>query len=401
LTVAVVLEYRFSRTPDGRVWTQIAFAYDFLHTHYVKTFGAVRVIARVSDVDAVPGDWLRSDGPGVSFVPVPYYIGPIQYLRRRRQITRVLRQAVEPGDALILRLPSVIGTQLLSTLPPDRPFAVQVIGDPYDVFAPGATRHPLRPFFRWWFTRTMRRQCARAAAASYVTARTLQERYPCPGYTIAFSDVQLPDAAFVAAPRTQRDSRPFRLVAVGSLENPNKGIDVLIDALAQCVKPGLDARLVVVGGGRLLAGLEGQARALGVTDRIDFPGWILAGAPVRAVLDVADLFVMPSRTEGLPRALIEAMARALPCIGSAVGGIPELLPPECIVPPDDAAALAAKIVALAADPQCLAQMSARNLAAAGDFRDAILRQRREAFYRHVRELTERWLAKGHPAAGTP
>jgi glycosyltransferase involved in cell wall biosynthesis len=399
LSVAVVLEYRFSRTPDGRVWTQVAFGYDFLYTHYVKTFGAVRVVARVLDVDSVPVDWIRADGPGVSFVPVPYYIGPMQYLRRRQEITRVLRRAVAPDEALILRLPSVLGTQLLSTLP-DRPFAVQVIGDPYDVFAPGATRHPLRPFFRWWFTRTMRRQCARAAAASYVTTRTLQRRYPCPGYTIGFSDVQLPDAAFVAAPRMPQGSRPFRLVAVGSLENPNKAMDVLIDALAQCVKSGLDARLVVVGGGRLQPDLEAQCRSLGVADRVDFRGWVPSGAAVRAVVDDADLFVMPSRTEGLPRALIEAMARALPCVGSSVGGIPELLTPDCLVAPDDVAALAAKIAELAADPRRLAEMSARNLAAAGEFRDSVLCERRETFYRKVRDLTEQWLAKGRPVAAT-
>jgi glycosyltransferase involved in cell wall biosynthesis len=401
LTVAVVLEYRFSRTPDGRVWTQVAFGYDFLRAHYVKTFGAVRVVARVREVEAVPADWLRADGPGVSFVAVPYYIGPMQYLRRRRGIARVLRRAVAADDALILRVPSILGTQVLSAQPPDRPFAVQVVGDPYDVFAPGATRHPLRPFFRWWFARTMRRQCARAAAASYVTARTLQQRYPCPGYTVAFSDVQLPDVAFVAGPRTARQSRPFTLVTIGSLENPNKAVDVLIGALARCAKSGLDARLVVVGGGRLQAGLEEQARSVGVADRVDFRGWLPAGATVRAVLDEGDLFVMASRTEGLPRALIEAMARALPCVGSAVGGIPELLPSECLVPPDEAAALAAKVVALAADPQRLAEMSARNLAAAGDFRDTVLRERRETFYGHVRELTERWLARRLPAAATP
>jgi glycosyltransferase involved in cell wall biosynthesis len=401
LTVAVVLEYRFSRTPDGRVWTQVAFGYDFLHTHYVKTFGAVRVVARVRDVDAVPADWLRADGPGVTFVAVPYYVGPMQYLRRRRGIARVLRRAVAPGDALILRVPSVLGTQVLSAQPPNRPFAVQVIGDPFDVFAPGATRHPLRPFFRWWFARTMRRQCAQAAAASYVTARTLQQRYPCPGYSVAFSDVQLPDAAFAAGPRTPRQSGPFTLVTIGSLENPNKAVDVQIDALAECVKAGLDARLVVVGGGRLQAGLEEQARSLGVADRVDFRGWLPAGATVRAVLDEADLFVMASRTEGLPRALIEAMARGLPCVGSAVGGIPELLPPDCLVPPDDAGALAAKIVALAADPRRLADMSARNLGAAGDFRDAVLCERRETFYRYVRDVTEQWIAKHQPVAATP
>jgi glycosyltransferase involved in cell wall biosynthesis len=91
--------------------------------------------------------------------------------------------------------------------------------------------------------------------------------------------------------------------------------------------------------------------------------------------------------------MIEAMARALPCIGSTVGGIPELLPPEDMVPPGDADALARKISEIVSDPQRLQQMSARNLARAGDFQEDVLRERRIEFYRYVRDRTEEWLAR--------
>ncbi len=116
-----------------------------------------------------------------------------------------------------------------------------------------------------------------------------------------------------------------------------------------------------------------------------------AGEAVREEMDRADVFVMPSRQEGLPRATIEAMARALPCIGSTVGGIPELLATEDLVPPGDALALATKIREVVSDPERMARMSARNLAKAGEYRDEALRERRVAFYRHVRKMTERWI----------
>jgi glycosyltransferase involved in cell wall biosynthesis len=89
--------------------------------------------------------------------------------------------------------------------------------------------------------------------------------------------------------------------------------------------------------------------------------------------------------------MLEAMARGLPCIGSTVGGIPELLPAEDLVPPGDAVALAAKIREVAADPERMARMSARNLAKAEEYRDEALRERRLAFYRYVRESTETWI----------
>ena len=88
-----------------------------------------------------------------------------------------------------------------------------------------------------------------------------------------------------------------------------------------------------------------------------FLGQLPAGEMVRAQLDKADLFILPSKTEGLPRALVEAMARALPCIGTTVGGIPELLPSEDLVPPGDVKALAETIEDVLRRPERLAKMS--------------------------------------------
>src|SRR5436190_2034071 len=78
---------------------------------------------------------------------------------------------------------------------------VQVVTDPYDAFVPGAIQHPLRPVLRHLFTRALRAECARACAASYVTAHALQKRYPCPAFMIGVSDVELGDGAFVAQSR--------------------------------------------------------------------------------------------------------------------------------------------------------------------------------------------------------
>jgi glycosyltransferase involved in cell wall biosynthesis len=131
---------------------------------------------------------------------------------------------------------------------------------------------------------------------------------------------------------------------------------------------------------------------LGAGDRIQFRGQLTAGAAVRAELDCADVFVLPSFQEGLPRAMVEAMARALPCIGSTVGGIPELLSADALVPPGDSVALAAVIRAVVSDPQRLRRMSCENLETARQYRQEILREKRIAFYQYVREQTSAWRA---------
>jgi glycosyltransferase involved in cell wall biosynthesis len=402
MTIVVTFEYRFARTPDGAVWTQTAYGRRFFENHFLKHFDAVRIVSRVRDEQKLEGDWNRVDGPGITLHGLPYYIGPLGYVRNARRLGKVARSAVGPDDAVILRVPSQIATHLEPLMRQGRPYGVQVVGDPYDVFAPGTIHHPLRPFFRWWFPRTMRRQCANAAAAAYVTERTLQRRYACPAYSTYFSDVELSGGAIVAEPRRPAPGqRTFTLVTVGSLAQLYKAPDVLIDAVGSLVKQGLDLRLVLVGDGRYRPELEERARAHGLGDRVIFRGQLPSGDAVRAELDRADVFVLPSRTEGLPRAIIEAMARGMPCIGSTVGGIPELLDARDLVPPDDAQALAGLIKAVVTDPQRMAEMAARNLAKANEYRDDVLRERRDAYYRHLRDVTEQWVRHRQPAGKTP
>ncbi len=220
------------------------------------------------------------------------------------------------------------------------------------------------------------------------------------------SDVELPEAAFVASPDERRE-RPFgpqsgasfRLVSIGSMAQRYKGHDLVISALRDCRSAGLDVELVIVGDGRERAELARHAERLGVQRWVTFRGQLPAGAAVRRELDDAHLFVMASRVEGLPRALVEAMARALPCIGTQVGGIPELLPPEALVPTEDAAALAARIRELAADDGRRREWSRRSWETARTYREAELQPTREAFFRAVAEAarTERPHSGAEPA----
>ena len=84
----------------------------------------------------------------------------------------------------------------------------------------------------------------------------------------------------------------------------------------------------------------------------------------------------PPSPEGLPRALIEAMAAGLPCIGTSVGGVPELLATNDLVPPRDPAALTAALRVVITDPARRDAMAAHNHEAAADFREAVLGERR-------------------------
>jgi glycosyltransferase involved in cell wall biosynthesis len=400
MNLVIATDQRYEATPDGKVWTPGQFAHQYWR-RYLEVFSLVRVVARVRQVAAVPPGWTRADGPGVSFAPVTYYLGPWQYLLRRHRVRAEARDVVGPSDAVIFRgWPEVAACLVPLLRRASHPYGLEVIGDPYDVFAPGACRHPLRPFFRWWSTRNLRRQCAAGACgALYMTEQALQRRYPCPAYSVGVTDVELPESAIALRTRSvDRRVRTVELITVATLEQLYKSPDVLIDAVAACTRDGLDLRLTMDGGGKERPGLE--ARALGLGPRVRFLGQLPAGEAVRAELDRADLFVLPSRQEGLPRAMIEAMARALPCIGSTVGGIPELLPPEDMVPPGNAEALAAKIREVVTDPGRMARMSTRNLEKAREYREDALRERRVAFYQYIKNQTELWIARRCESLGS-
>jgi glycosyltransferase involved in cell wall biosynthesis len=299
----------------------------------------------------------------------------------------MIRATIQPDDAVILRVGSNVGNWAAARLHQmGKPYGVEVVQDPYDAYAPGACSHPLRPLFRFWLTNQLRQQCRRACAAAYVTQAALQQRYPARDniFMTYYSSIDLPPQAFAAEPRMpQPGQHSFTLVMVGMLKQLYKAPDVLIDAVARCVREGLDLRLLIVGDGQHRTELEQRALRHGLQGRARFLGTVPAGQAVRDILDTADLFVLPSRQEGLPRALIEAMARGLPCIGSTVGGFAELLSPDDLVAPGDATALAEKIRAVVTDPQRQAAMATRNLQRARDYQTERLRERRMLLYRHV------------------
>ena len=410
MDLTVALDARYSVTPDGSVWSKIGMARSFWQ-RYLDVFDNVTIVARGTPIAEAPQGWLRVDGDGVVFHGIPDYHGPWECFKRYLKVRESIRSAVPARGAVILRVSSQISNMLENELCHRKlPFAVEVIGDPYEVFAPGVVDHRLRRGFRWHFSRRLRQQCLRALGAAYVTRYALQARYPCHS-PFSVSDVSLPETAFSSGASTYysnveirkddisdsaynpKPQGPYELVTVGSLEQLYKGTDVLIDAIARCVRCGVDLTATIVGGGKYQAALMAQTVRLGMESRIRFAGWVAAGVEVQKILDAADLFVLPSRTEGLPRALVEAMARARPCIGSSVGGIPELLDAPELVPAGDSAALADKILEVLQDKKRMEAMSLRNLKVSQTYSDAILGVRRRQFYQYVRAFTEEWEKK--------
>lgn len=145
---------------------------------------------------------------------------------------------------------------------------------------------------------------------------------------------------------------------VGRLE-PRKGTATLIAAVAALRAAGRhDVSAVVVGDGPLREALAADADRLGIASQVRLVG---DRADVRDVLAALDVFVLPSRTEGMSNALLEAMAMALPVVATAVGGTPEVVADGrsgLLVPPDDATTMARAVERVLADPAFAAALGA-------------------------------------------
>lgn len=396
MKLVVVLEAVFLRSTDGRFWCAGVFTSSFF-SRYLTAFDQVVVAARVQEVADVPADHQPVDDPRIRFAPIPWYRGMMGYLRVRRAVARALRSAMEQAEAIILRVPSPLAGRVMPHLmAAKRPYAVEVVGDPWEVFAPGVVRHPLRILLRHRLRHEMAKHCAHALAGAYVTRHALQSRYPTtgPAPMYGFSDIELSEDDFASRPRTSSvdaQDTPVRVVLVGTMSQRYKGHDLLLKAMALCRRNGLTVHARLVGDGVERPRFMELTRDLGLDGQVEFVGHLARRAEVMEELDRADAFILPSRTEGLPRAMIEAMARALPCLGTRVGGIPELLDDDALVPSDDHSALAQAIMTRLRDPAWMAAASARNLTVARTYHQDLLRKQREDFYRTVHEATTRWL----------
>lgn len=135
-----------------------------------------------------------------------------------------------------------------------------------------------------------------------------------------------------------------------------KGVDLFLESASLLKNELPGVRFVIVGDGPLMEDLKGQASALGIDGIVDFLGFV---DPARALLDTFDLLVLPSRSEGQPMVLLEALADGCPVIAADVGGVRALLGDNCgmIVKAEDPASIAEAVRVLLHEPERAAKMA--------------------------------------------
>jgi glycosyltransferase involved in cell wall biosynthesis len=225
-----------------------------------------------------------------------------------------------------------------------------------------SSRICLTPRHGW--LRLVHRRAFRGATAVIANSARVEvftrELYELPGDRIRVIHNGIDAVSFRAEAVGARESVRSELgisrdaLVVGSLGRlaPQKNLDLFLEMAARLTSgsSGDAPRFVLAGSGPALADLRARAAALGLVDRVIFPG---ARHDVAGVLSAFDLFVLTSHTEGLPNAVMEAMAAGLPVVATRAGGTDELVVEAVtghLVEPGDAAGLTDRVESLLRDP---------------------------------------------------
>ena len=377
----------FFKTSDGKYWSDTIYSYEFFQ-RYMTVFDTVVIASRCqkASYEEVKG-YLRSDGPRIEVCEMPSMRGMKAYLRNIVPFARGAKNSCKNVDCALIRLPSVPASMVLHYFKrTKKPFALEIVADPSDAYASNAIAKLL-------FTWHMKKACATANGVSYVTKYYLQQRYPsyCKKhgqkngnhFESYYSTICIDDA-FFSVPRDYTGKTRFEIIhTANNMNNTVKGHEVLLRAGKKVINDGFDIKIKFVGDGRLKSYFESLAEELGISERVEFTGMLSCLYKVREQLMSADMLVFPTKAEGLPRTIIESMAVGLPCISTPIAGIPELLESEDMIDPLDVNGFAKRIEDFLSDTEIMNKKSVRNIKVAKEYRDSVLKPKRDAFYQSL------------------
>ena len=339
---------------------------------YLEIFDSMTIVTRGKEVNSFNSGLSLVTGLNVKAHILPN-LSSLKGLLFRKKIKNVLSRIISNNDAIIARLPSEIGLMSISIAKEmNKPILIEVVASAYDClkYRGDITAKLYAPLLEL----RMKKACVDASFITYVTNDYLQSKYPSSGNQIAISDAGISD---FKSPRLYPKTNSISIGIIGNPDLKLKGIKNAIDAISNIKKiENINISLKVLGGkGHNYIDTFGE-----VPDWCSFDGVLIGEHRVNNWLDTLDIYIQPSLTEGLPRSLVEAMSRGLPCIGSRVGGIPELLPDSSLFEAGSEESLRLCLLSLLKEKNKYEDISSRCYLKALEFDKNLLLNKRTFFY---------------------
>ncbi|MBK6264535.1 glycosyltransferase family 4 protein [Marivirga sp. S37H4] len=329
----------------------------------------------------------RSDLPAVEFKSFEYISNLKSFVKNIFFINKRLEQELVKSSAIAARVPGELPYNSIQIAKKNKiPYWVEVVGCPWDAYwNHGSIIGKIIAPFAF-----LRQKLAvrNADYVIYVTEKFLQKRYPTKGKSIHATNAIIPvmdDNALVMKQKllSNLDNQStFIIGLIGSFNVRYKGHVEIIKALSKVKKdlPPFEIRMVGPGNSDWVIEL---AREYNLSEQVKIIGKLKSGEEILDFLDQLHLYVHPSRQEGLPRSVIEAMSRACPVLGATTGGIPELLPEKALHQTGDYNTLAHQLKCFLNTPELLRSESKSNFKKAQDYQYYKLNDRRKAFFQSI------------------
>ena len=327
------------------------------------------------------------DNTKIKFIEVPNLSVSLKAffdIKERKKRYAIIKDAVLNCDFLIARIPSDIGNVAINIAKKNnKPYLLEVVGCSWDALwnynSKGKILAPISYL-------KQKKGVEHASYSVYVTQHFLQKRYPTKGLSINCSNVSLINLdENIVNKRIEKiinmqGNSKLIIGTTGAVDVRYKGQDTIIKALSLLKKQGNNNFEYQLVGGGDQSYLRSIARDNGVLEQVKFLG-NLPHNEVFNWLDTIDIYAQPSKTEGLPRALIEAMSRGVFAIGTSAGGIPELLEEKYVIKKHKNNQKDVFNILSNIEKDDLIEQAKRNYRVSKDYEKLVIESRRQEFLR--------------------
>ena len=388
--VLVVTCAHMIKAKNGDYYTTSVYDHTFFE-RYLQVFDEVEVVARCQECDAMANGAMKVSGENVLVYELPEFKGLSGALKKFYVLKELAENAARESDCIVYRVPQMESYCIFLFNQHDLPYAVEVTSDPlHDKMVTGILKKINVGLLKY--------MCKNADGVSYVTEKYLQGIYPSgkslepsgDKFDSYYSSIVLEDD-MIGGEKSYGDiaRRPFVLVHVANaIENSSKGHYVAIQVIEKLKKAGKNVKIKFIGEGKLIDDLRRTVLDSGIQDNVIFTGRIADRLELLDVVRKSDLMLFPTKSEGLPRCIIETQAVGVPVISTPVGGIPELVDEKYLRQPDDVEGFVELILRLMDNPKELEEMSKKGLENARKYTDSVLTARRSEFYAQLRKRAE-------------
>ncbi|MET3319932.1 UNVERIFIED_ORG: glycosyltransferase involved in cell wall biosynthesis [Peribacillus simplex] len=384
MNILFAISSQYYKNEEG-IWTTSSYN-NTMWDEYLESFNEIYVFAPLVNCDSLPNGCKRADNKRVKFLDSSSI--KKKHIINIIKMKNKLNMLVKSIDGGILHSPSLEAEIAFNALKKfKKPYVVESRGEQsmHEGFL-RARGTPFPKLVKLLFLNMHMKHLESAYGCIYVS-KTLKERY-APKSNIktgVISDLRLP-ISFIKKPRVwEKSSNPFKIINVGNL-SPYKDQLTLLRAVHYVINNfNYNIVLNIVGKGPLQEELERYSKELGISENVKFHGFVPWGEELFKLYDENDLFVLSSLTEGMPRVVLESLARGLPVVSTEVSGSIEVLPKECIVPVGDYKKLGSAIKNLVENPHLLSQLSELGISQIYNYRENFLRERKIEFFNEFKE----------------